>query len=68
MSGSSCRACLRSGREVVRRESAFPPPVVQGQSSPGTSSFAAACAPCLALPMGIHVFVQWGLVVVGRDG
>ena len=57
---------------MVRRESAFPPPVVQGQRSPGTSTFAAACAPCLALPMGIHAFVQRGsgagLVVVGREG
>ena len=67
-----CRSCLRSGREVVRRESAFPPPVVQGQGSLGTSSFAAACAPCLALPLGIHAFVQRGsgagLIVVGREG
>ena len=44
-SGTSCRAGFSSGSEVVRGESAFPPPVVQGQSPPGTSPLAAACAP-----------------------
>ena len=36
-SGTSCRAGFSSGSEVVRGESEFRPPVVQGQSPPGTS-------------------------------